>query len=109
MAASPLSQCAETTRIAVGLPSSLPSPEMNCRAGLCSIGKVGAPCDTKIAGNRSTIAPTDPLRYQHWFGLALAFHGNIPGHLHASFDALKVLERKAGTKARSDFDRRGEP
>src|SRR3954463_11741616 len=108
MAVSPLSQCAEMTRIAVGLPSALPRSARNARAALCSMGNVGAPCETKIAGNRLAIAPTYPLRYQHRLGLALAFHDNIPDHLHASFNTLEVFQREAGAQARADLYRRSE-
>src|SRR6185295_1611573 len=108
MAASPLSQCAEMTSIAAGLPSSLPRSARNSRAALRSMGNVGAPCETKIAGNRSAIAPTHPLGNQHRFGLAFTFHDNIPNHLYASFNPLKVFQREAGAQARANLYRRGE-
>src|ERR1700739_3714343 len=46
-----VSQCAETTRIALGRGSRPPSPFRKLRAGGAGGGKVGAPCDRNRLGN----------------------------------------------------------
>src|SRR5258706_3387629 len=107
-AASPFSQCAETTRIATGLPSVSPNPQRNSRAKPASIGNVGAPWETNMAGKRSGITPAHPLRHEHGFGLAFTFHQDVPDHLHAAVDALEFLEFKTRAQARARLHGRGE-
>src|SRR5579859_2428961 len=107
-AASPLSQCADTTRIASGLPRVLPNPVRNSRARLVSIGKVGAPWETKTAGKRSAITPAHPFRDEHGLGRPLALHDDIPDHLHSAFDRLELLQLEARPQARAHPYRRGE-